>query len=292
MLFVGRIIDGASGGSLSVAQAAVTDIAPPEQRPRLLGMLGAAFGIGFVLGPAIGGLAALGGPHVPFYVAGVLATINAIAALIRLPETAHRRRANPSAGARAAQPGAAPAGADRLPDDVLLRRVRGDVLAARQAPLRASPRPSVSVVFLMIGIVLVVMQGGVYHRLVRRHDVARVYLGGVLSIAGGLALIAAATSWPMLIVALVLLGIGQGVANPAITTSVAQHAPAERRGEALGFQQSAYSVARVVGPPVAGALFDRAVWSPYVLAAVLCAIGGALLVAGASAAAARRRADG
>jgi len=60
---------------------------------------------------------------------------------------------------------------------------------------------------------------------------------------------------------------------------VAQHAPADRRGESLGFQQSAYSVARVVGPPVAGALFDRALWSPYVLAAVLCAVGGVLLVA-------------
>ena len=87
VLFAGRIIDGASGGSLSVAQAAVADIAPEEQRPALIGMLGAAFGVGFVLGPAIGGLAALGGPHVPFYVAGVLASINAIAAMIRLPET-------------------------------------------------------------------------------------------------------------------------------------------------------------------------------------------------------------
>src|SRR6185295_16627826 len=75
VLFAGRIIDGASGGSLSVAQAAVADIAPEDQRPGLIGMLGAAFGIGFVLGPAIGGLAALGGPHVPFYIAGVLASI-------------------------------------------------------------------------------------------------------------------------------------------------------------------------------------------------------------------------
>ena len=72
LLFAGRIVDGASGGSLSVAQAAVADLAPEAERPRLIGLLGAAFGVGFVLGPAIGGLAALGGPHVPFYVAGVL----------------------------------------------------------------------------------------------------------------------------------------------------------------------------------------------------------------------------
>ena len=73
LLFVGRIVDGASGASLSVAQAAVGDITTPEQRPKLVGMMGAAFGVGFVVGPAIGGLAALGGPHVPFYVAAALA---------------------------------------------------------------------------------------------------------------------------------------------------------------------------------------------------------------------------
>ena len=87
LLFAGRVVDGASGGSLSVAQAAVTDMATPQERPRMLGLLGAAFGVGFVLGPAIGGLAALGGPHVPFYVAGTLAAINAVVATVRLPET-------------------------------------------------------------------------------------------------------------------------------------------------------------------------------------------------------------
>ena len=64
VLFLGRVIDGGSGASLAVAQAAVADIAPPPDRPRLMGMLGAAFGIGFVVGPAFGGLAALGGSHV------------------------------------------------------------------------------------------------------------------------------------------------------------------------------------------------------------------------------------
>ena len=87
VLFLGRIIDGASGASVAVAQSAITDIAPPDQRTKLLGMLGAAFGIGFVLGPAVGGLAALGGPHVPFYVAGTVAAVNAVVALVRLPET-------------------------------------------------------------------------------------------------------------------------------------------------------------------------------------------------------------
>src|SRR5438132_4592660 len=87
ILFLGRILDGISGGSVSTAHAAVTDMAEPGQRARLIGLLGAAFGIGFVAGPAIGGLAALGGRRVPLLVAAAIAGINAIVAIKRLPET-------------------------------------------------------------------------------------------------------------------------------------------------------------------------------------------------------------
>src|SRR5213078_4233089 len=87
LLFLGRIIDGASGASVSVAQAAVTDVAPPEDRARLLGLLGAAFGAGFALGPAIGGIAALVSHRLPFFVAAGIAAVNALAAVKRLPET-------------------------------------------------------------------------------------------------------------------------------------------------------------------------------------------------------------
>ncbi len=87
VLFLGRILDGASGASVAVAQGAVTDVAAPHERPRLLGLLGAAFGVGFVVGPALGGLASLGGTHLPFYVAGTIALLNGIIAIFRLPET-------------------------------------------------------------------------------------------------------------------------------------------------------------------------------------------------------------
>src|SRR6266540_815639 len=84
LLFVGRAIDGMSGASVAVAQAAVTDLAEPSERPRLLGLIGAAFGLGFVAGPALGALAALGGPRAPFLVAAALAACNAVVALARL----------------------------------------------------------------------------------------------------------------------------------------------------------------------------------------------------------------
>ena len=233
-----------------MAQAAVADIAPPEQRPRLLGLLGAAFGVGFVLGPAIGGLAALGGPHVPFYVAGVLATLNAIATLIRMPET--RRDVDRHV------PGV------HVPKAVVLRRLAAvgfltvfsftvfeatfSLFGQRRFGLTES---STSAVFLAIGLVLVVMQGGVYHHVVARAGAGRAYLAAVVLIAAGLGLTGAATTWAVLVIALALLALGQGMANPAITTLVTQHAPAQRRGEALGFQQSAYSVGahrRSAGP--------------------------------------------
>lgn len=278
LLFVGRIVDGASGASLSVAQAAVGDITTPEQRPRLVGMMGAAFGVGFVVGPAIGGLAALGGPHVPFYVAAVLAGLNAIAAMVRLPETK-----------RSAQVARETA---ELPTTSLLRRLAlvGFVAMFAFTGFEATfslfgdrrfglTEASTSVVFLCIGVVLVAMQGGAYAKLVERHGVGPVLYGGMALVVAGLAALAAAESWPLLIIALLVLTVGQGCASPAITTIVTDRAPEGHRGRALGFQQSASALARVAGPPVAGGLFDHVgVPSPYVAGAALTLVALVLTV--------------
>jgi multidrug resistance protein len=116
VLYVGRVVDGISGASVSVAQAAVSDVAAPEQRARLFGLLGAAFGLGFVAGPAIGAVAALVGPRVPFYIAGALAGINAVVAARRLPETnpvAHGAEERPAAGRLAGGDPTTEAGAGR-----------------------------------------------------------------------------------------------------------------------------------------------------------------------------------
>ena len=85
VLFAGRVLDGFSGSSYAVGQAAVADLAEPEDRPRLMGMLAAAFGVGFVAGPLIGSIAALGRREWPFFGAAALAGANALVALVRLP---------------------------------------------------------------------------------------------------------------------------------------------------------------------------------------------------------------
>ena len=280
VLFAGRIIDGASGGSLSVAQAAVADIAPEDQRPGLIGMLGAAFGIGFVLGPAIGGLAALGGPHVPFYVAGVLASINAVAAMIRLPETRRPTERAPRTGRI------------KAPTSPILRRLAiiGFITVVAFTAFEATfslfadrrfglTEASSAAVFLGVGLVLVAVQGGAYGRLVERFGTERLFATGLGLLVAGLATMAVAIVWPVLILALLLLSVGQGVASPSITTLVTENAPPDRRGESLGFQQSANGLGRVLGPPVAGAMFDRiGIWSPYLAGSVLCAVALGLAV--------------
>ena len=280
VLFAGRIIDGASGGSLSVAQAAVADIAPEDQRPGLIGMLGAAFGVGFVLGPAIGGLAALGGPHVPFYVAGVLASINAVAAMIRLPETRRPRDSVQPKGPRASA------------SSPVLRHLAiiGFMVVVSFTAFEATfslfgdrrfglTEASSAAVFLGVGLVLVAVQGGAYGRLAERFGPERVFAFGLSLLIAGLAAMAFATVWPALIIALLLLSVGQGCASPSITTLVTEHAHVDRRGEALGYQHSAYGMGRVIGPPIAGAMFDRVgIWSPFLAGSVLCAVALGLAV--------------
>src|SRR4051794_6870345 len=176
VLFLGRILDGISGGSVSVAQAAVTDLAPPEERPRLLGLLGAAFGVGFVMGPAIGGLAALGGAHVPFFVAAAIAGVNAVLAARRLPETHPLRSGAPptaDTGTASLTTGAtepSEAAAFRIPGVAALLAVAFLALSAFSAfeatfALFGEARldlhlASTGAVFAAVGIVIVLVQGG------------------------------------------------------------------------------------------------------------------------------------
>jgi DHA1 family tetracycline resistance protein-like MFS transporter len=109
--------------------------------------------------------------------------------------------------------------------------------------------------------------------------VHHLYVVGVGVLVVGLALTSAATVWPVLIAALFFLSVGQGIASPSITSLVSEYAPPAQRGEALGYQQSAGAIGRIVGPPAAGWMFDHTgIWSPYAAAAGLCAVAVVLLV--------------
>ena len=280
VLFLGRILDGASGASVSVAQGAVADIAPPERRAQLMGMLGAAFGIGFVVGPALGGLAALGGPHVPFFVAGTIAAVNAVVALVRLPETRTHRTTAPARSAR----GAAMNGTLRRYAVTALMTSLGFSGFEATFSLLGQARfglteGSTAVVFLFVGLMLVGVQGGMIGPLTARAGSRRLLAVGLVAVTAGLGTLGLATSWWLLCLSLALLSFGQGVASPSVTNLVTAAAPPDRRGEALGYQQSVGAIGRIVGPALAGAMFDHvSVGSPYFLGAAMVLVALAAAV--------------
>lgn len=277
VLFVGRIIDGISGASVSVARAAVADAAAPGERARLMGLLGAAFGVGFVVGPAIGGIAALGGASLPFFVAAAISVVNLAWAALRLPET--RPRLVPPTGERA--PIGHPGSLRRLIALAFVAVVAFSAFEATFALLgdrRFGMTPTtVALVFAGVGLVLVGTQGALAGPLSRRFGEGgsiRLALGSNLV---GFLLIAEAGSPALLFPGLAALAFGQGLLTPMIASAIAGLAPPAASGAALGAHMSASGLARAVGPVVGGILFGVGVALPYRAAAALAVLSLALV---------------
>jgi len=281
VLFLGRILDGASGASVAVAQGAVTDLAPPSERPRLLGLLGAAFGVGFVVGPALGGLASLGGEHIPFFVAGTVALINAIVAWRRLPETrpaevrqAAREAAKNDTEAKVRLWGLAVAGFTAIVAfsgfEATFSLLAGDRFRLTEG--------GVAAIFVGVGVVLVAVQGGLIRPINAKLGTQRSLQVGLVLNSAGLIVLSAAKNWPLLIVALALLTVGQGLVTPNLSSLVSGRVPDHRRGEALGFQQGVNAIGRVTGPALAGVLYDHiSIGSPYLVGGALCGVALAVI---------------
>jgi len=326
LLFIGRIIDGASGASVSVAQASVADVAAPRDRARLMGLLGAAFGVGFVAGPAIGALGALIGPQVPFYLAASISLANALVAIRRLPETspAHRRAAVVATSAAAVPVGGpTDAATDTSAVELEAELERVGTLdgpqpgtpiesgAAVGASASTSPKVDVAVivrlimvsfvgmvafsgfeatfalltdarfglklsgtgaVFTVIGLALVAVQVGLVGRVNDRLGESNTLRSGLVCNAVGLALLAVDGGWLTLVPSLMFLVVGQGLITPTLSSAVAGRA-GRARGSWLGWQQSAGGLARVIGPILAGVIFQQiGVGAPYVVGAVLALV--------------------
>jgi multidrug resistance protein len=293
LLFAGRIVDGISGASVSVAQAAVADIAEPAQRARLLGLLGAAFGLGFVAGPAIGALAVLGGPHVPFLIAAAIAAVNAVIAWRRLPET-KRPTVVPSELATFTGTSAPKRGefAEKTSGTGGLLLVTFLGLLAFSAfeatfALFAEGRlglgeSSTYSVFAAIGVAIVIMQVRVVGPVVRRLGERGAVQLGLFANAAGVGLLTRVHSWAVLVPALLLLTIGQGLITPTLASMVAGRVGERRYGQGLGVQQMAGGLARVVGPIAGGVAFQHvATAAPYAAGAAFVVV--ALLVLAAQA---------
>jgi multidrug resistance protein len=260
MLMIGRIIDGISGGNISTAMACIADSTTREQRSRSMGMIGAAFGLGFVIGPALGGWLLHFGVSVPFYFAAALALMNALLVLARLPETL-----TPEVRARARDKASIAEvfrGRSATITITLLSQIAGvtgfSVMTALFA-IFCSQRhnltaPQVGNVFAFVGIVGAVMQGGVVRRLLRRPIEKPLAILGTAILAASMAALAVTPSgsggWPIAMLLLVCAGIsiGNSLSTPTLNGIASRSVDAHCQGTLMGLMQSAGALGRFLGP--------------------------------------------
>ena len=286
-LFASRILAGIGGATIPVAEAYIADVTPPERRAGNMGLIGAAFGLGFTVGPALGGILAGVSFEAPGYLAAGLCLVNALVATTLIHETLPRaRREAIRPLAAAGHPVVAMGRALRMPE---LRRVL--VLYFLFTVAFAVIQPTLSLfgqvrfglddrqvgyLFAFLGLVSAIVQGGLVRRLVPRlGEVRLIRLSGVPFVIG-LLLLALAPSMPVLLLALGILAIGYGGALPPVLGLVSRVAPAHVQGGVLGVGQSVGSLARIVGPLAAGFAFDAGPALPYLLGAVVAAGATAL----------------
>ncbi|SRR6266516_418595 len=272
MLFLGRIIDGISGGNISTAQAYIADITTKEDRARGMGIIGAAFGLGFIFGPAIGGILSRWGINVPFLFAGGLALANAILLYFTLPETVtkdHPARIS-AAGGR---------GWAHLINSLTQPRL-GFVLTIYFLFIVAFSIMTTSFslytmfrfgydaqhtgwLFAYVGVIAVIIQGGLIGRLVKRFGELPLVIVGALFFAGSLFAVPFVGPNTGGVVALLIGGgifsLGNSLATPALTSLASKSAGAAEQGSVLGVTQSVASLARVVGPSLAALLIHSAI---------------------------------
>jgi len=277
VVFVGRALLGSVGVGMATVQAWVADTTPPEDRGRVMGLVGAFAGLGFVLGPAIGAIGILiGGMRLPFVVSAICAAGNAVLAgtlLPHAPPVAVQGRAR----VRVAWRPIAPCLAVAFVLTYAFANIEATFAMFTKAELGVGAAGN-GLLFVTMGVVAALTQAVVVGALARRLDEPRRVALGLVILAGGAAVLPQATTVAILIAPLAAMAIGFSIVSPSLTAWVSRRSPADRQGEMLGLAQSTSALARVAGPGIGGLLFDHLGHaSPFQIAAVV--ISGAALIA-------------
>jgi DHA1 family tetracycline resistance protein-like MFS transporter len=282
MLFLSRIIDGISGANISTAQAYIADISDEKNRAKNFGLIGAAFGLGFIIGPAAGGFLSQFGYHVPAFFAAGLSLLTIVLTYFMLPEperkTSARREFSVKALKRAfAHPTVG----------ILLTMVFtfGLAFAMFQTSfaLFASARfgfdiQQTALVLTYVGVLSVIMQLVVVKRVVRRLGENRSIMVTMASLALGLVLMALIQSPVALIFVMPILSFGGGVTSPVLTSLISKSVDRTEVGGMLGISTSVDSLSRVVAPILGNALLIFGSGLPSLVGAAILLIPIALAV--------------
>lgn len=259
MLLVGRMIDGASGGNIATGMACIADVTTKENRSKAMGLIGAAFGLGFMIGPALGGVLGKIAPSLPFYVAAGLAFVNCALVALRLPETL-----TPEAQARAR---------DRASLGEVFSHGRGGlismILASQLASVTGfSIMTSLFALFcekrfgydiahtgwilFYVGFLGVVMQGGVLRRLLKRPIEKQLAVTGAAILALSMFFLPSTPpSLGLLMLVCAGISVGNSFVTPTLNGLASRSSDDHTQGRVLGLLASAGSLGRFIGPLIA-----------------------------------------
>ncbi|ABO66809.1 MULTISPECIES: MFS transporter [Geobacillus] len=279
MLFVARFLGGAlSAAAMPTVMAYAADVTPPDERGKAMGAIGAATGLGFICGPAIGGMFSQTSLHLPFAIAGALSAATALFVWLALPEPSRLSTTAKSEGQRSLR--------EMIQSPLLylylLQWTATLALAGLEATFayfadRRAGLDSVQLgyIFMIMGIASALVQGGLLGRLIKRFGEGRVLQGGLAVSALGFAAILLVQDFWTAALFLSIFGIGNGVIRPCVSSLITKQA-AGRQGSAAGLLSSFDSLGRIIGPIVGGGLFSYMAGLPYLLGIVLCVVGAGL----------------
>ncbi len=283
VLLVSRLFAGAATANIAIARAFVADVTPPEGRAKGMGIIGAAFGLGFVLGPAIGSALSNVSLAAPGYAAAVLAAANGVAAFFVLPEP-ERREVRAAAAQNRFTAFFHEMGRPGIRRVILIYFLAILAFSAMEATYAFLVKEryglsdrSVGLLFAYIGVIVVVVQGGLIGRLTQRHGEKSLVVVGLLLQAVGLLALPFAGGIAGLLVATAPLALGSGLTQPSLSSLLSRFARADEQGGTLGIGESAAAFGRIIGPEAGTWTFGR--WFPafpYVTGAVLMAIAAAV----------------
>jgi len=286
VFFLARAFAGMANANIGTAQAYIADVTPPEQRTKGMGLVGAAFGLGFVLGPAIGGILAGYSYAAPAFAAAGLSLLNLVLAYFILPESLPPEAREAAKLRRGSRLEAFKASLSHpfLPFLFLLfflvtvgfSQLETTFALFTQARFDWDARTN-GYLFAFIGVVLALVQGAIVHPLRKKIGEAALLLSGTAYLTIGLLLLPFAHTPTAVVAACAVLAFGNGLSSPALSSLVSKQAPSHAQGRILGVNQSMGSIARVLGPLIGGMAFEFGIDVPFYVAAAILA--GASFVA-------------
>jgi len=278
LVYVSRIIDGISGGNISTAQAYISDVTTKENRAKGMGMLGAAFGIGFSIGPAVGGILGHFDPSLPALASALFCAIAATLTYFKLPESRNHKPTEAEVW---------------LHPSKFLPILRNGPLVQMQLIFFVSMGAfvmmetvfaiylkdtfnyevgTVGLFFALAGAVIIIVQGGLIGRLSKRFGDWPLVIIGPLFVTGAMVLLAEA-GWrhvmPLLIVGVILNASGRSLQTPTLSALISRHSDPRQQGAVFGLFHMLGSLARALGPLVAGAMYTKMHAGPFLLAATI-----------------------